>query len=147
MSAYFKSSRYGSFNHSHADQNSFVLHAHGWPLLIDSGFYDSYGSPHGAGWYRQTHAHNAMTFDGGQGQTTGDAGGDRQNRRFPSLGKNGLGDGRQCARLRRCRALRTLVYLRPNHVVVYDALAATTARSWEWNLHGLAGSSRMARVA
>ncbi len=36
------------------------------------------------------------------------------------------------------QALRTLVYLRPNLLVVYDALASATARSWEWNLHGLA---------
>jgi len=139
VSVYFKSSRYGAFNHSHADQNSFVLHAQGRPLLIDSGFYDFYGSAHGAGWYRQTQAHNAVTFDGGQGQTTGDAG---------AIGKildfyhsDALdyvtGDSTPAYKGAVSRAVRTLVYLRPNHVVVYDALAAPVARRWEWNMHGL----------
>ena len=41
-----KSSPYGSFNHSHADQNSFVLEAYSRPLLIDSGYYPWYASPH-----------------------------------------------------------------------------------------------------
>ena len=56
----FKSSRFGSFNHSHADQNSFILSAFGRPLLIDSGYYPWYGSPHDVGWTRQTIAHNAL---------------------------------------------------------------------------------------
>jgi hypothetical protein len=33
----FKSSPFGSYSHSHADQNSFVLEAFGSPLLIDAG--------------------------------------------------------------------------------------------------------------
>jgi len=35
------------------------------------------------------------------------------------------------------RALRTLVYLRPNLVLVHDELAAETPRRWEWNIHAL----------
>lgn len=56
----FKSSSFGSFSHSHADQNSFVLEAFGRPLLIDSGYYPWYGSPHDMSWTRQTRAHNAL---------------------------------------------------------------------------------------
>ncbi len=56
----FKSSHFGSFSHSHADQNSFVLEAYGRPLLIDSGYYPWYGSPHDMLWTRQTRAHNAL---------------------------------------------------------------------------------------
>jgi hypothetical protein len=140
VSVYFKASRYGSFNHSHADQNSFVLHAHGWPLLIDSGFYDFYGSAHGAGWYRQTQAHNAVTFDGGQGQTTGDAGAIGKILDFyhSDVLDYVTGDSTPAYKGGVSRALRTLVYLRPNHVVVYDALAAPLARRWEWNMHALA---------
>ena len=59
----FKSSRFGSFSHSHADQNSFVLEAFGRPLLIDSGFYPWYGSPHDLAWTRHTRAHNAALVD------------------------------------------------------------------------------------
>ncbi|MEA1997460.1 MAG: DUF4962 domain-containing protein, partial [Gemmatimonadota bacterium] len=60
----FKSSRYGSFSHSHADQNSFQLNAYGEPLLIDSGYYPWYGSPHHNLWTRQTRAHNAILVGG-----------------------------------------------------------------------------------
>jgi len=64
----FKSSHYGSFNHSHADQNSFILSAFGCQLLIDSGYYPWYGSPHDVSWTRQTRAHNALLINGkGQG--------------------------------------------------------------------------------
>ncbi|MBI2191473.1 MAG: heparinase II/III family protein [Armatimonadetes bacterium] len=64
----FKSSHFGSFNHSHADQNSFVLEAYGQPLLIDSGYYPMYGSPHDVTWTRQTRAHNSLLINGkGQG--------------------------------------------------------------------------------
>lgn len=60
----FKSSRFGSFSHSHADQNSFNLQAFGKPLLIDSGYYPWYGSPHDTLWSRQTWAHNAILING-----------------------------------------------------------------------------------
>lgn len=144
VSVYFRSSSYGSFNHSHADQNSFVLHAYGQPLLIDSGVYDSYGSPHGAGWYRQTRAHNAITFDGGQGQVLQKAGdaaaapGRIVDFHHSEKMDWVTGDSAKAYGGAVTQALRTLVYLRPNLLVVYDALASTTARSWEWNLHGLA---------
>lgn len=144
VSAYFKSSSYGSFNHSHADQNSFVLHAHGQPLLIDSGFYDSYRSPHGEGWYRQTRAHNAITFDGGQGQVLQKAGdaaaapGRIVDFHHSEKVDWVTGDSTKAYSGAVTQSLRTLVYLRPNYLVVYDALASPTARSWEWNMHALA---------
>ncbi|HNY38830.1 MAG TPA: DUF4962 domain-containing protein [Bryobacteraceae bacterium] len=62
--ALFKSSRFGSFSHSHGDQNTFQLNAYGRALLIDSGYYPWYGSPHHALWYRQTHAHNGVLVNG-----------------------------------------------------------------------------------
>ncbi len=74
--ALFKSSRYGSFSHSHADQNSFQLNAWGRALLIDSGYYPWYSSPHHNLWTRQTHAHNAVLVNGlGQGSSSMDASG------------------------------------------------------------------------
>ncbi|MCX6623088.1 MAG: heparinase II/III family protein [Acidobacteria bacterium] len=62
--ALFKSSRFGSFSHSHGDQNTFQLNAYGRALLIDSGYYPWYGSPHHALWYRQTNAHNGILVNG-----------------------------------------------------------------------------------
>lgn len=144
VSVYFKSSPYGSFNHSHADQNSFVVNAFGRALAIDSGYYDYYGSPHWKSWYKQTVAHNAITYDGGKGQ---------------SLGRNGLGDMAARGEIIEFRhtadydvatgdatpayagalskAVRSIVYLRPDTILVFDVLVSDTPRSWEWNIHAL----------
>ena len=67
--ALFKASRYGSFSHSHSDQNSFQLNAFGEPLIIDSGYYPWNGSPHHNLWTKMTRAHNAVLV-GGRGQGT-----------------------------------------------------------------------------
>lgn len=142
VSIFFKSSPYGSLNHSHADQNSFVMFAHGKVLAMDSGHYDYYNSPHWRDWYKQTRAHNAVTFDGGKGQY---------------LGANGLGamayDGEITAFLtttdfdiisgdatsayagQLTTAKRTLVYLKPATLLIIDQLASVQPRHWEWNLH------------
>lgn len=42
----FKSSPYGSYSHSHADQNAFILGAFSEQLLISAGHYPWYSSPH-----------------------------------------------------------------------------------------------------
>jgi len=66
----FKSNR--AFGHNHKDQNSFILDAFGHPLLIDSGYYPWWGSPHHEKWTRRTLAHNALLIDG-KGQDWGDS--------------------------------------------------------------------------
>src|SRR5712692_1569345 len=143
-SVYFKSSPapYGSFDHSHADQNSFVVNAGGQRLAIDSGYYDGYKTAHWWQWYKQTRAHNAVTFDGGKGQLF-----------FEQDGKMGYGaitnyalspdhdivhgDATQAYGGALSEAKRSMVYLRPNLVLVYDKLASDTPRQWEWNIHAL----------
>lgn len=67
---YFKSSSYGSHNHSHADQNTFTISSNGKQLAIDSGYYDGYGSDFYDLYYEQTYSHNGITYNGGTGQTT-----------------------------------------------------------------------------
>ncbi len=62
--AMFRSGRFGSFSHAHADQNSFQLYAYGRALAIDSGYYPSYGTPHDSLWTRQTRAHNGILVNG-----------------------------------------------------------------------------------
>lgn len=138
-SVYFKSSPYGSFNHSHADQNSFVIHARGRALAIDSGYYDYYGSPHWKDWYKQTRAHNAITFDGGQGQShdTMKAKGKITSFEHHAEYDIATGDAVEAYDGALTRAVRSIVYLRPGTVLVYDSLASDTPRTWEWNLHSL----------
>jgi hypothetical protein len=138
-SVYFKSSPYGSYNHSHADQNSFVINARGRALAIDSGYYDYYGSPHWKDWYKQTRAHNAITFDGGLGQLhdTLDAKGRITHFAHGADYDIATGDAATAYGGALSRAVRTLVYLRPDALLVYDALASGTPRRWEWNIHAI----------
>ncbi len=138
-SIYFKASPYGSFNHSHADQNSFVLYDRGEPLLIDSGIYDWYGSPHWKQWYTQTRAHNAITFDGGQGQVPFKRESVGRITTFSDNGQIALvtGDATTAYGGALDRAVRSLIYLRPNVLLVIDTLASRQPRRWEWNLHAL----------
>lgn len=138
-SVYFKSSPYGSYNHSHADQNSFVINAHGQALAIDSGYYDFYGSPHWKDWYKQTRAHNAITFDGGQGQLHDTMAAKGKITRFEHHADYDIatGDAAEAYGGALERAVRSIVYLRPGAVLVHDSLASVTPRTWEWNLHAL----------
>jgi len=138
-SVYFKSSPYGSFNHSHADQNSFVINAQGQPLAIDSGYYDYYGSPHWKNWYKQTRAHNAITFDGGQGQMFDTMAAKGKITQFETTPAYDLvtGDATKAYGGALTRAVRSMVYVRPGTLLVFDSLASTTPRTWEWNIHAM----------
>ena len=138
-SVYFKSSPYGSHNHSHADQNSFVINARGRALAIDSGYYDSYHSPHMASWTMQTRAHNAITFDGGQGQAprTIAAAGEITQFESVALGDIVTGDATRAYGGALRKAVRSIVYGRPNQIVVFDQLESSIPRRWEWNIHAL----------
>ena len=142
VSVYFKSSPYGSLNHSHADQNSFVIHAHGRVIAMDSGVYDYYDSPHWRDWYKHTRAHNAITYDGGLGQNLGLAGlGSKELNgkieKFTTSASFDLveGDATVAYQGALTKAKRWVALLRPNTVVVVDQLSARTPRRWEWNYH------------
>ena len=141
-SVHFKSSPFGSINHSHADQNSFVMVAQGQVLAMDSGVYDAYNSPHWRNYYKQTRAHNAITFDGGIGQALGAAGlGERaaagRLTRFVQGASYDLATGEAAAAYGGAltRATRTVVFIRPSTLVTVDQLDSVAARKYEYNLH------------
>ncbi len=146
-SVYFKSSPppYGAFNHSHADQNSFAINAGGQPLAIETGYYDGYKTAHWTNWYHQTKAKNAITFDGGQGQRFLELDyskpmGYGRVTSFSSTAAADIVTGDALAAYDAGavgKAQRSLVYLRPNLILVYDNLASATARQWEWNIHAV----------
>lgn len=146
ISLYFRSGKYGSYNHMHADQNSFFIEAYGERLAIKSGYYDSYHSAHDSGFTRTTLAHNSITYDGGKGQqddnmnangntklfvthhdfdtVTGDA------TRAYNYTKNGEQFGLN-------NAERNIIYLRPDIYIITDNLKAKsgTQSSFEWGFN------------
>jgi hypothetical protein len=144
VSVYFKSSPppYGAYNHSHADQNGFVVNAGGQRLAIESGYYDGYKTQHWWNWYHQTLSKNAITYDGGKGQMFFDANNLMGYGKVTSFTTTAgydvvTGDATQAYGGVLSLAQRSLIFLRPNLIVVYDNLAAPAAHSWEWNIHAL----------
>ena len=141
ISLYFKSSPMGSFNHSHADQNGFVLNAYGEALAIDAGYYDWYGSPHDKNYTRQTLAHNAVTHDGGLGQPIFDVTAKGRIAGFVTHGRFDActGDATAAYMGALARAVRHIIYVRPGAFVVIDDLAAADgkASTFEWWLNAL----------
>ncbi len=133
----FISSPFGSQNHSHPHQNSFVIQAYGEYLAIDSDYYDSYHSTFDKSYNKQTFAHNSITFDGGVGQPRNSmthngyisefligtdmslAGGNAKNAYGATLNKFD----------------RRIIYIKPETYIVIDDLAAPDKKSWEWWLN------------
>lgn len=155
----FKSSRFGSFSHSHADQNSFVLEAFGRPLLIDSGFYPWYGSPHDLAWTRHTRAHNAVLIDD-RGQAVwridaagriiafaagpdfdycaGDATAAYRLESFEHTHRPLPLAERSAAELGVERVIRHVIFLRPDAFVVIDDVATAAPRPIQLAFHAAA---------
>ena len=138
-SVYFKSSPYGSYNHSHADQNSFVVNDKGKRIAIASGYYDNFRTPHWTNWYKQTRSTNAVTFENGTGQRVDGREFSGEITRFESTPgyDYAVGQAAKAYGGALTKAQRTMVFLRPGVVVVYDSLASETPHAWEWNIHAL----------
>jgi hypothetical protein len=143
-SVYFKSSPapFGAFNHSHADQNSFVVNAGGQRLAIETGYYDGYKTQHWWNWYHQTKSKNAITYDGGKGQLFFEQDsrmGYGSITQYETTSGYDIvtGDASGAYGSSITKAVRSMVYLRPGLILVYDNLASATARTWEWNLHAV----------
>jgi hypothetical protein len=153
-SVYFKSSLrpFGAFNHQSADQNAFVINAGGERLAIESGYYfehgGAYDSNHWQYWVKRTRSKNAITFDDGQGQIAYEHQPTAylpENIRYGAITQHQsrpdydivTGDATDAYDGALTKAVRSLVYLRPGTILVYDNLASATARTWEWNIHAL----------
>ncbi len=135
----FKSSPYGSYSHSHADQNSFYLQAGGEPLFIDSGWYPWYSSPHHHNWTRETKAHNCITFDGGEGQIKRSKSANGHIVAFATTDDfhYAAGDATAAYGGKLKRFVRHVLFARPDCVFIFDDVAADEPHRWEWWLHAL----------
>ena len=148
----FKSSPYGSYNHSHSDQNAFVLQAYGEKLAVRSGYYDYYGEDHHLAIANASHSHNTITVDGGKGQAYKSFSGKGEIDQFVThlsfdsvtgsaadayMGTNpSLYGGAFAGALDKFD--RSIIYIRPDVFIVIDDLDATgeTVSSFEWWLNG-----------
>ncbi len=134
----FRSSPLGAISHSHADNNDFALHVAGEPLLIPSGYYAGYGSPHHVHWLWHTRSHNCVTLsDAGQRMRCFESAGavecPFEDDRLAYL--RGTADASYDL-AERCR--RHVVFLKPHGCfVLIDEFvpAAGTTAGLQWNVH------------
>ncbi|KRF10152.1 hypothetical protein ASG89_01020 [Paenibacillus sp. Soil766] len=143
ISFFFKSSPFGSFNHSHADQNGIMIKAYGEDLTVDGGFYDDFNSEHFQKYAKQTFAHNAITYDIKKGQkhfdmkATGQITGFATNRDFDAA----VGDATTAYNtgdfIGLDLAQRSVIYVKPGAFVIVDNLNAREpgGSSFEYWLH------------
>ncbi|MBI5380502.1 MAG: heparinase II/III family protein [Opitutae bacterium] len=138
----FKSSPYGSFSHSHADQNAFILNAYGEGLAIDSAYREFHNSPHHAQWTRQTISKNALLIDGlGQKAQSKAATGKitryvEQPRYVWTTGDATVAyQTGQKEKGRVQRVTRDLVFVDARYVILRDRVALATPGKLSWLLH------------
>ena len=137
----FKSQPWGgpadrAVGHDHPDANNFLLNFLGKPLLVDSGYYDYYNSPHHRLWTMTGRAHNTLLVDG-EGQLTRHPG-----KIIATVSKPGAFDWMEgegaasypAGLLKGWR--RQILYLRPDLFIVRDIVRPTKPAVLTWLLHG-----------
>lgn len=138
----FKSSPYGSFSHSHADQNGFVLNAFGESLAINSAYREFHNSPHHEQWTRQTISKNALLIDGA-GQLAKSKKSTGRITRFEQTDRYvwTTGDATpayqaaQHDKNRVQQVTRDLVFIDRRYVILRDHVVLATPGKLSWLLH------------
>lgn len=144
ISLYFRSGKYGSYNHMHADQNSFMIEANGERLASKGGWYDSYHSEHDSGFTRKTYAHNSITYDVGQGQIDDSMDANGHTDMFVTQADFDavVGDATDAYVGGLDKFVRSIIYIRPDtYIVVDDLVAAGSGSNFEWWLNTVGGQS------
>ena len=132
----FKSSPFGTQSHGYDAQNSFALYAYGERLLVPTGRRDSYGTPHHRNWMWQTKSTNSITVNGrGQGVHSAAATGRIVDFVSSDLMDYVAGDATAAYEGRLKGFTRRVLFIKPDTVVMVDALAAPEPSSFEWLLH------------
>lgn len=135
----FRSSPFGAFSHSHANNNDFILHVAGKVLAMPAGYYDGYGSDHHTHYVWHSKSHNCVTLsDASQLMRSQDSSGAVENAfeddRLVYL--RGTADRSYADRALRCR--RHVLFLKTHTCfILVDEFVARpeVASALQWNLH------------
>lgn len=132
----FKSSPFGTQSHGYEAQNAFILSAFGKPLLIRSGYRDSYGSDHHRNWMWETESVNSVLVDG-KGQTPHSARATGEIIAFHTSAEIDYVEGEAANaydnRLESFR--RGMLFIKPDIVLIIDRLVAKQPATFQWLLH------------
>jgi hypothetical protein len=134
----FKSSPFGTQSHGYEANNSFLLWGYGQRLLIHSGYRDSYGSEHHSQWMWSTRSVNNITVNGrGQGRRTAAAQGRITHFTTTPAIDVVVGEAGEAYEVPLDRFTRTIIFIKPELVIVYDRLAANEPSTYEYWLHAV----------
>jgi hypothetical protein len=136
----------GTRSHGNAANNSFVLWAYGQRLLTRTGHYYMYGGPHHRDWVWSTRSLNNITVDGqGQVKRSHEARGEITAFHTTPLIDAVAGeaaasyivkrDGKSASLLDRYH--RTILFVKPELIIVFDRLQARQPSTFEYWLHAI----------
>jgi hypothetical protein len=136
VSLLFKSSPFGTQSHGYEAQNAFQLSAFGQRLFVSSGERDVYGSDHHKGWMWETKSVNSITV-GGKGQIKhSPLAVGRITAFHTSAGFDYLqGEAGRAYDPALKRFTRSILFVKPELIVILDRLEADTPQTFEWLLH------------
>lgn len=124
--------------HDHPDANNFLLNDLGRPLLVDSGFYDYFNSPHHKGWTKTGRAHNTLLIDG-QEQLPSRPGKIISFESHPGDFDWMEGEGAKSYPEGLVQSWRRqVVYVRPDLFIIRDVVRTSHPVAITWLLHGAA---------
>ncbi len=132
----FKSSPFGTQSHGYEANNAFLLWGYGERLLIRSGYRDSYGSDHHKNWMWSTRSVNSITANG-QGQKRRDDQARGRITAFQTTPEIDVVSGEAGSAYEsplECFT-RSIIFVKPDLMIVYDQLQSPTATSFEYWLH------------
>jgi len=138
----FKSSPYGSFSHSHADQNSFIINAYGEQLAINSGYREYHRSQMHKYYTRQTISKNNILINF-QGQNVQDISAKGEIVRFEQGDRYiwTTGDATEAYNTRQSgmdpvkAALRDILFIDKRYFVIRDFVEQKDPGRIDWLLH------------
>ncbi len=138
----FKSSPFGTWSHGYEANNSFLLWAYGQRLLIRSGYRDSYGTEHHRNWMWSTRSVNNITVNG-VGQLPHSQASQGHVVAFhtsPSIdyvvGEAGDAYRKKANEPSQLdRFTRSILFVKPDLIVILDRLVARTPSTFEYWLH------------
>jgi hypothetical protein len=133
----FKSSPMGRWSHGHDPHNSFTLDAYGAALLVNNVYRDLYGTPFHKDWVWTTRSQNALLVDGqGQKPHSADLGGRIVTWEFQDGLDYLVGDASAAYEGRLKKALRHVIFVKPDLIVLADEVEAPKPSTYQWMLHG-----------
>jgi hypothetical protein len=131
-----KASPMGTQSHGYDSQNAFLVSVGGDPVFIYSGWRDLYGSPHHRDWMWETKSQNCILV-GGRGQVKHSSQPLGRITQFATTPRfdHVVGEAAPAYKGVLERFTRSVIFIKPDAIVIRDVLEATEPSTFQWLLH------------